>query len=203
MLTARVGSRKLELFASKAFFKMKKLLCVVPALVLSAMISAPNARADSYAATFTCYPGPPLQGPFSGCPLGTVPTAPDVLFPAPTTIDVTIGASVVGTIFDVSLANGDSPTDSYSYYFGFGGPNPGPGPVYVGSLTVQDLTTGLSSTTTEPMQVDTDNFYGGTLSFSPASAATPEPAPLILMALGAGLIFFIRKRFTMRVPHTV
>jgi hypothetical protein len=44
--------------------------------------------------------------------------------------------------------------------------------------------------------------YSGSLTFSPASTAAPEPTPLILMLLGAGLIFLMRKRFIIHMPRT-
>jgi hypothetical protein len=49
-----------------------------------------------------------------------------------------------------------------------------------------------------------DPTYGftGSLTFSAVSTAAPEPTPLILLLLGAGLISLMRKRFVLRTPRT-
>jgi hypothetical protein len=173
---------------------MKKLLSVVPVLLLFTMISAPNAHADSYTVTITCAS--------NGCPpFLEPPTASDVSFPAPTTIVLTIFAGG-GQWFpaDIALPSPDLPTDDYQWSYSTinccDSDNPNP----PGSVTISDLTDGQSVT----------NFYGfgffgdshGTLTFSPASAAAPEPTPIILTLLGAGLMFFMRRRFVMRSPRT-
>lgn len=66
-----------------------------------------------------------------------------------------------------------------------------------------DGETGLGGSQAVPRE---GPYYGdpvqGTIEFSPASTVAPEPPPILLMLLGAGLIFFMRKRFTMRLPYT-
>lgn len=163
---------------------MKKLLCVVPVLLLFVMIGAPNARADSYDPVFT-----------SSCPqcAGFVPTAPAVSFPSPTEIDLTLDRTSFGAF---PIPSPDAPGDTYSWSYQA---------LFSEStsdtITISDLTDG--QTVTETFlggPVPGDN--GGSLVFSPASSAAPEPTPILLMLLGAGLIFFVRKRFIMRVPRT-
>jgi hypothetical protein len=57
---------------------MRKSLRSIPVLLLIGALGAPYAHADEYTATFTC----------SSAPCDT-PTAPDVSFPSPTSINVT------------------------------------------------------------------------------------------------------------------
>jgi len=186
---------------------MKKLLCVVPALVLFAMIGSPAARADSYTPTLTCIPG--LSSSDFVCNLmPSSYTAPDVSFPSPTvqvTVQTVLGFKTYDDVYDVTLPASDSPTDTYRYAFSLGIGPQGDSLVY-GYLSISDETNRTDGFTSDLIGTGSDpghSIQSGTVTFTPVSAATPEPASLILMALGAGLIFFIRKRFTMRVPHTV
>jgi len=176
---------------------MKKLLRIVPALLVFAMIGAPNARADSYTPTFSCTSIP--SSDFGCYFIANGYTAPDVSFPSPT-VQVTVNSHA----YDVTLSAADAPTDSYGYEFAEGSVYPAPVNTY-GDFLINDLTTGKTDSTSDFI----GNFVAppvigdGTLTFSPASAAAPEPAPVILMLLGAGLIFFVtRKRFVMRTPRT-
>jgi len=184
---------------------MKKLMCVVPALLLFAMIGAPNANADSYTPTFSCTE----QGSSDrGCYyIGASYTAPDVSFPAPTvqaTINTTFGGGEIN-VYDVTLAAGDSPADTYSYQiseYNGSAPSRSEIPLYA-TLSIDDLTTGMADTATDflnavgviapPVEGD------GALVFSAVSAAAPESAPLLLLVLGVGLILFLPpKRFVTR-----
>ena len=163
---------------------MKKLLCVVPALLLFAMVGAPNARADSYAPTFT-----------SSCPtcVGFVPTAPTMSFPSPTAIIITLDQTNFGAF---PIPSPDAPGDTYSWSY----------QALVGE-SAQDTITISDLTDDQPVS---ETFLGapvggvnkGSLMFSPVSASTPEPTPVILMLLGVGLIFFTRKRFMTDTPRT-
>lgn len=161
---------------------MKKLLCVVPGLLLFAMIGAPNARADSYTPTFTCT---------GTCSTAGLPTAPDVSFPSPTEITITWGNAQPLTFTDLG-----EPTDSYTW---FDQTSVNDGEVvenaYVDDVTTNEFQSHTGFAFDSPVGQET-----GTLTFSPASAATPEPSPAILLLLGAGLIFLMRKRF---VPPAV
>ena len=62
-------------------------------------------------------------------------------------------------------------------------------------FTVLDVTTGLSDSFSTPIDRYNDTNYAGWLVFSPASASAREPPPFILLLLGSGAIFFMRKRF--------
>lgn len=173
---------------------MKKLLYLVPALLLFAMIAAPNARADSYTPNFSCQPG---------CPDGP-PTAPNVTFSPgePTAISVTAEggldpANPVPVPVNLSLPAADAPDDTYSWVFGviFGDYNTGDS-----FFNIYDETNGSQVGITFSQGYDT--AVQGPLTFTPASAATPEPAPVILMLCGVGLVFFMRKRFIVRTSVT-
>jgi|SRR5690242_12225456 len=171
---------------------MKKLLCVAPALLLFAMISAPNAHADSYIATFTC-------GNITACTLG-VPATQSVSFPEPA-IAMTFQIGAYPSTFHVTLPATDAPADMYQWFFEafqVGIPSDPGSFTYDDYVGVIDQTSGLTTQDYLPgAGIAADQ--GGPLTFSPVSAATPEPAPLLLMLLGAGLIFFTRKRFLMRI----
>lgn len=176
---------------------MKKILCVVPVLLLFTVIGAPNARADSYTPTFACETGPlNCFGP---------PAAPSASFPGPTDLTVTFAYPMNPSIptFTINLSASDGPTDVYWWSYG-SNQYPIEG-MFVGNFQITDLTTnitnnmGLSSATGLPYS---DDISQGPLTFAPATSAAPEPTPVILMLLGVGLIFFMRRRFAMRVPRT-
>lgn len=181
---------------------MKKLLCVVPALLLFAMIGAPNARGDSYTPTFSCE-GPSYE-PYLTCPeFGAPPTAPDVAFPSPT-IDVSTRPTFPSSpVFDITLASADLPTDVYFWGIDTGQEPCSSGLCWVSTFGITDQTTGLTDSMIEQGVSFGDPTYGlrGSLTFSPVSAATPEPPPVILMLLGVGLLLMIRKRAFVCNPH--
>lgn len=167
---------------------MKKLLCVVPALLVFAMIGAPNAHADSYTPTFTC------AGFTDNCYGQGPATAPNVTFPGPTNLDLTYDSDT----FNLTLPVVDAATDAYRW--GIDGLISENG--FSDQVVISDLTTG------QIVDATFDNYghfitnVGGALTFSPANAATPEPAPAMLMLLGIGLIFLlVRKRLVIRLPQ--
>lgn len=145
---------------------MRKSLWIAPVLLLFAAIGAPNAHADSYTPTFTC--------------TGTcayLPTAPDVSFPAPVTVDVTYDS----TLFVITLASGDSPSDAYDWT------------AYESGVLPVDF--GIDDTTTGDVE------SVGVMSKSPTLAeegtltfAAPEPGSFALMLVGVGIVFLMRKR---------
>lgn len=180
---------------------MRKLLRAFPALLVLAMIGAPNARADSYTVTFTCEAAAEVGNAL--CPFASLPMAPDVSFPAPTAIAVTIGQT---SVYNVSLPATDAPTDAYSFTFeSLGSPITGnSGPEWQDAVTITDVDSNISATAINPGGPTvpyTDSIFYGSLSFSPVSAATPEPNEVILMFLGIVLIFLMRKRFDRRLPR--
>lgn len=122
-------------------------------------------------------------------------TPPDVSFPS-ATIQVTVSSFPV---FDVTLPAADAPTNTYTYEFSFEPVKIGES---VGTLIIDDVTTGIVSSAEDflPGGGENDFIGDGTLTFSPVSASAPEPASVLLMLLGLGLIVFMRKRFLMRVP---
>jgi hypothetical protein len=177
---------------------MKKLLCVVPALLLFAMISAPNARADSYTPTLICGNLPGNGGCFP------FPVASDktVSFPAPILSVST--APFAPSPINVQLPAADSPMDTYTWNLEVINIPPVPYENFAEQLTIYDQTTHLTSvgSITAPGSLTTGDADFGTLTFSPVSAATPEPAPVLLMLFGAGVIVFVRKRFATHIPST-
>jgi hypothetical protein len=155
---------------------MRKSLWSIPVLLLFIAVAAPNAHANTlYAATFTCQ-----------APCGSLPTAPNVLFPAPATIDVTYDL----TPFSITLALGDKPTDTYDWmaYESSGVPV---------DFEIVDTTTGdmesMGVMSKSPVQSDE-----GTLTFT-----TPEPSSVGLMLIGIGLLglMLMRKRIPLGQPH--
>jgi len=161
---------------------MRKGLGIVPVLFLLAVIGAPSAHADSYTPNFTC--------------TGTctfTPTAPNVSFPWPTTINVTYGSYS----FLLTLSGDMHPGDTYDW-------RAFPGIVYGDeSFIILDLTCSgtcanyVSDPLTGPSTDDS-----GALTF--AAVATPEPSSLALMLIGIGLLGFVtvlRKRIGQGLPQ--
>ena len=147
-----------------------KPIVAVLCLVFALCFTAPNAHADSYTATFTCN---------GTC--ASLPTATDVSFPAPFTIDITaFGATTV-----IVSGSGDLPGDTYTWH-ACDGCN--------GSFSAgfADLTTGdvegLNSATCSQFAT----CESGSLTF--AAVATPEPSSLALILSGVGMVFAMRKR---------
>jgi len=163
---------------STLFKTVGAVLCLVFALCF-----ATPAKADSlYAPTFTC------TAILGFC--ASLPTATDVSFPAPTTIDVT----VFGELLVVTLAAGDLPSDMYSWgEFGFA-PGPPPNIVIVdvtnGNFAGSDGSAGNGGTAISCG--GSDDTGCGTLSF--AAVATPEPTSVALVLAGVGLVFAMQKR---------
>jgi|SRR6185437_1138671 len=179
---------------------MKKLLCIVPALVLFAIIGAPNASADSYSATFAC-------NPTDMCPNGP-PPAENVSFPAPIIEINFLAQSInVGALDEsVVLPTSDAPSDSYIWFIVATEftTEPLENTYFYDTVGVRDVTNGLITPVNTPTAGGApimSGEYGGPLMFSPASAETPEPTPIILLLLGVGLIFFTRRRILMRIPR--
>lgn len=149
---------------------MRKSLWIIPVLLLFAAIGVPNAHADSV--IFTC----------SGtCTF--LPTAPDVSFPAPVTIDVTYDS----TLFVIALATGDSPSNSYGWMAYESGGSPV-------DFEIDDVTTG-----------DVESV--GVMSMSPTLAEegqltfVPEPSSFALMLVGVGIVFAMRNRIGQGLPQ--
>lgn len=183
---------------------MKKLLSVVPALLLFAMIGVPSASADSYTVTFAC------TGPFAmNCsPLGIPPpTATDASFPGGN-FDVTVSDPHTSTsaTFNVVLPPTFAPTDTYAWVFNTSAGSSG---FVTDTLEIANITVPLNefyyvsgSTDNLPVYCFGECGAAGSLTFSPVAASTPEPASVFLILLGAGLIFFIHRRFVMHMPLT-
>jgi hypothetical protein len=149
---------------------MQKSLWIILAVLLVA-IGAPNAHADSFTPIFT------TDGCSGTCAL---PTALDVTFPSPTTIDVTyLGAS--GTSF---IASG-LPGDTYGWT----------ADVERGSLDFF-ITDGGTSTCNGG---GPGHDSCGILTFAAVTAA--EPSSVALMLLGVGLMFVMRKRIGQGLPQ--
>ena len=164
-----------------------KAIGAVLCLAFALCFAAPNAHADSYTATFTC----------TGTCVAT-PTAPTVLFPAPTLVITWNGLSAFVLGFPPEFSPGDHYT--WSVYV-LQTPNPefplhvtfdicdvavvnGCGGAFIDSVTCPGCTVsaiGVGALNGE-----------GELSFAPTAA--PEPSSLALMLSGVGLLFGMRKR---------
>lgn len=192
-----LSSREL-LPVPKGFFKMKKLLFVLPALLVVAMVGAPNARADSYTVNFAC------NSPGNGsCPFGAPPTSTDASFPGGN-FDVTFVNGLTSVVFDVTLPSTFVPTDTYGWMFSSGAVGGGS---VTDALEIVDDTVPLAeffyvtgSTASLPVFCDQCED-GGSITFSPIAASAPEPAPIILMLLGLGVVFLVGKRFSARLQQ--
>ena len=152
---------------------MRKLWLVLAVMVVA--VSAPNAHGDSFSPVFTT----------TGC-TGTclLPTAPDVTFPSPTTIDVTFD----GVTSSVAIPSGDASGDTYAW-----AANKGLQPGGGSAFTLLDITTGGSSLHCFGSETSTTANGCGTLTFAAVGTA-PEPSSIALMLLGVGLVFVLRKR---------
>jgi hypothetical protein len=144
----------------------KSLWIILTVLVLA--VGAPIAHADSFEPFFT------TMGCVGVCAL---PTATDVVFPAPTTMDVTFD----GVSAEVSIPSGDESTDDYAWY---------------ASVVGSSLNFLLIDTVGPGIPDGCQGYTGcGTLSFAPVSTPTsPEPSSGVLMLLGVVLVLRLRRR---------
>ncbi len=155
---------------------MRKAIWVVPVLLLFAAIGAPNAYADSYTPTFTCT---------DTCV--SLPTAPAVSFPSPTTIQETWDTLV----FTLTLASPDAFGDTYMWENTY---SISTAALASGiDISIIDETTGLTSSYSAGYGGLNPFPLGGTpitdtgvLTFSAVS--TPEPGTSSLMLIGIGLL---------------
>jgi hypothetical protein len=159
-----------------------KTVGAVLCLVFALYFAAPNAHADTETPTFTCDD--------SSCV--SIPTAPNVSFPSPTSITETWN----GITFTVPLAAGDVPSDSYRWanaIFACGAClTTGEALQFrLADTTTGDFPGGEIFNVTGAVTVD-----GGNLSFAPVATATPEPSSLAFTLSGVGLVFAMRKRLT-------
>jgi hypothetical protein len=142
-------------------------------VTLGLLFATSNAQADTYSVGFTCDVGACLY----------LPTAPNVTFPAPTTLDITLDT----LSWSFTLASPDQPTDAYRWIFNVGNcPSAG---ICYNQVQVLDNTTGLYPLDVELGPVPLDTFpqftqYQGNIDFS--AVTTPEPITLSLF--GAGLL---------------
>lgn len=148
---------------------MRKTFCIISVLLISA-IGAPRAHADSYNPTFTC----------SGTCV-SIPTAPAVSFPAPTTITETWDSLV----FTITLPAGDLPTDMYQWTVDAKNTNS----VTATILDQRTLDRPFDQLLMPPPIATLDY---GSLTFT--LVATPEPPTGSLMLVGIGLVLLLRKR---------
>jgi PEP-CTERM motif len=158
---------------------MRKSLWIVLTVLLVAA-GAPNLYADTYTPVFTC----------TGTCVYPVPTAPDVSFPSPTTIQETWNSHV----FTLTLSALDSPTDTYVWT---GGAVNIPFAASYG-YDIVNLIDETSQVYASEFIIDPSIPFGteiidhGTLQF--AVVATPEPSSVALMLAGIGFLLVLRKR---------
>ncbi len=162
--------------------------------VLFVAIEAPNAHADSlFTPTFTCTQA-------GGCT--SLPTAPAVSFPAPTTITETWN----GFVFLIPLPAPSSPTDVILWQNVWQNINSSctTSCVGVASARIQDNFSGIVETVTltnlpSPGILSSVFLDGGDLTFAPV--AVPEPSSGALMLMGIGLVLVMRKRIAQGLPQ--
>ena len=156
---------------------MRKSLWIMLAVLLAAIV-APSAQADSFTVDFT------TTGCTAPCLL---PSAADVMFPSPTTMDVTFD----GLMTAVTIPAGDAAEDLYSWS------------AFAFSSTLEfalvDVTKGAESILCSPA-FSAPTLSCGTLTFAPV-ATTPEPSSVALMLLGVVLLFVMRKRIGQGLPQ--
>jgi len=120
-----------------------------------------------------------------------LPTAPDVTFPSPTTMDVTFGNTSDGTITSVAIPSGDAAGDAYSWS--------AQNVLTSVSFILSDVTNGGTTFSCDGFVDRTGALSCGTLSF--AVVAAPQPSSVALMLLGVGLVLVMRKRIGQRLPQ--
>jgi hypothetical protein len=174
-------SARLRLGRPEKVGKMRKSVWIMLAVLLVA-IGAPNARADAFTPVFTT----------NGCS-GTclLPTAPDVTFPSPTTMDVTFGNTSDGTITSVAIPSGDAAGDAYSWS--------AQNVLTSVSFILSDVTNAGTTFSCNGFVDRTGALSCGTLTFSAVTA--PEPSSAALMLLGVGVLFVLRKRIGQGLPQ--
>jgi hypothetical protein len=156
--------------------KLKTVGAVI-GLLFALSLAGNNAQADTFTPVFNttgCLAGPCL-----------LPTAPEVTFPSPTTMTVTL----FGLSESVIIPSGFPPGDTYTWI--------------ATRLTIKstppflifeygDLTNGNAS---RPFTCESSTDRScGQLTFVPVATATPEPTSLALVLSGIGLLFAMRKR---------
>ena len=149
---------------------MRKLLPAVVAILFLAVI-APNVRADSVSTvTFT------TDGCSGAC---TLPTATDVTFPSPTTMDVTF----VFLNEVVTIPAGVEPGDTL---FWEGLDSIGPSFFFLATIpqTCQGIDIGVAIGSC------------GSVTFSSNVATSPEPGSVPFVLLGTAFVFVTRKRWS-------
>jgi hypothetical protein len=170
---------------------MRRALWVV-LTVLFVAIGVPNSHADSFTPIFTC-----------GLCVSTLPTAPDVSFPAPVTIDITWE----NTLFVFSLPSAQL-TDFITW---MGVTPPGPSQSGFASFTINDGEPGVilvPIAVVAPYLFELDGNNNclncniidiGRLQFAPAESpsapSVPEPSSVVLILAGIGfLLVMMQKR---------
>jgi hypothetical protein len=149
--------------------KMRRSLWIIVG-VLFVVIGATNAHADSFTPTFT--------GCTGACVI--LPSAPDVSFPSPTTIQVTW----VSNVFIVPLVASDSPTDLYEWR----------ATASIGRLEF-DIFDFTNNTVTDQVLFPNPNtlLYRDTGILTFAAVSTPESSSVALMLAGIGFLLVMRK----------
>jgi PEP-CTERM motif len=169
---------------------MRKSFWIILA-VLGVAIGAPNALAESFTPTFTC------TGTCS-----STPTAPDVVFPQPTTLQPTWFSTLLPPI--PFLPSGQLPADKYVWSAA----------VLCNALTCLGFF-GFTDVTNNT--INSSNFQvlcpcafplagadSGTLSFAAVSTPVPEPGTADLMLMGIGLLLLVlvmRRRIAQGLPQ--
>jgi hypothetical protein len=156
---------------------MRKAMWMTLALLLGAIV-APCARADGV--TFTC-----MATEFVPCSVAA-PTAPDVTFPSPTLV-ITWDSQT----FDLTLPSGWLATNSFSWF------------ASNDLFIISDLSLGLSPPVEFPINTNSPdvNDENGKLTFTGATASTPEPGTITLMLVGIGLVCVMRKGISRGLPQ--
>lgn len=165
---------------------MRKYLLLILVMIVGA-ISAPNAHADTYTATFNLNAYSTTQ-----------PTAPDVTFGSPTNVVETWD----GYTMTVPLASADSPTDTYLWSdimgdgadFDFD---------YTLAFVIYDETTSIASIVYENVNFPYDDYSTGPLTFTDSRVATPEPSSGGFVLIGVGMLglAMMRRRMAQSLPQ--
>jgi hypothetical protein len=157
--------------------QIRKPLRMIILAVLLVAVGAPRSLADTFTPTFLC---PSPDDCFS------VPTAPNVTFPGPITMEVTWA----DTLFDFTL-----PFPEPAERYGWEGVTPG-GPAQMGFASFT-IFSGLYYSVVSPFVFQLDDHNDclncdvtqfGELVFIPAGApSVPEPSSMVLLLTGIGL----------------